>query len=106
MSQLPILTILTLLPLIGGFIVVGTQDKKLARNFTLGISFLSLALALALWKSFDAANGALQFVEKHEWIPTLGVQYFVGVDGLGLLMVLLTNIVVPMRPAWRNRISA
>ena len=53
-------------------------------------------MALALWKAFDAANGGLQFVERADWIPTLGVQYFVGVDGLGLLMVLLTAIVVPM----------
>ena len=96
MNDLPILTILTLLPLIGGIMVVGTQDKRIARNIALGFSFLSLALALVLWKSFDPATGSLQFVEKHIWIPTLGVNYFVGVDGLGLLMVLLTAIVVPM----------
>ncbi len=105
MNQLPILTILTLLPLLGGFIVVGIQDKRIARCFALGLSYLSLALALALWKSFDATNGALQFVEKHEWIPTLGVQYFVGVDGLGLLMVLLTSIVVPMALLVSDRIA-
>ena len=105
MSGLPILTFLTLLPLIGGLIVVGTSDKKLARNLALGLSFLSLALALGVWKSFDAANGALQFVEKHEWIPSLGVQYFVGVDGLGLLMVLLASIVVPMALLVSDRIT-
>lgn len=96
MNGLPILTLITLLPIIGGVIVVGLQDKKLARRFALGFSFVSLGLALGLWKSFDVTNGALQFVEQHEWIPALGVQYFVGVDGLGLLMVLLASIVVPM----------
>ena len=105
MSGLPILTILMLLPIIGGIIVVGVHDKKLARRFALGLSFLSLALALWLWKSFDAANGGLQFVEKHEWIPSLGVQYFVGVDGLGLLMVLLASIVVPMALLVSDRIT-
>ncbi len=105
MKGLPILTLLTLLPLLGGFIVVGMSDRKLARRFALGFSFLSLGLALGLWKSFDAANGALQFVEKHEWIPSLGVQYFVGVDGLGLLMVLLASIVVPMALLVSNRIT-
>jgi NADH-quinone oxidoreductase subunit M len=95
-SQMPILTLLTLLPIFGGIVVVGLQDKQLARRFALGFSFLSLGLALGLWKSFDAANGELQFVERADWIPTLGVQYFLGVDGLGLLMVLLTSIVVPM----------
>lgn len=105
MNGLPILTLLTLLPIIGGIIVVGLQDKQLARRFALGFSFLSLGLALGLWKSFDAANGALQFVEKHEWIPSLGVQYFVGVDGLGLLMVLLASIVVPMALLVSDRIT-
>lgn len=105
MSGMPILTLLTLLPIIGGIIVVGLQDRPLARRFALGFSFLSLGLALGLWKSFDAANGALQFVEKHEWIPSLGVQYFVGVDGLGLLMVLLASIVVPMALLVSERVS-
>ena len=96
MNGSPILTFLTLLPIIGGIIVVGLQDKQLARRFALGFSFLFLGLALGLWKSFDETNGTLQFVERADWIPSLGVQYFVGVDGLGLLMVLLTAIVVPM----------
>jgi NADH:ubiquinone oxidoreductase subunit 4 (subunit M) len=51
---------------------------------------------LCLWLHFDAASGDLQFVEKHDWVPSLGIQYFLGVDGLGLLMVMLTAIVVPL----------
>lgn len=96
MNSLPMLTIITLLPLIGGIIVVGLQDKQLARRLALGFSFLSLLLALVLWKSFDTTSGGLQFVQKRDWIPALGVSYFVGVDGLGLLMVLLAAIVTPM----------
>jgi NADH-quinone oxidoreductase subunit M len=49
-----------------------------------------------LWHYFDSASGDLQFHERHRWIPALGVEYRVGVDGLGLLMVLLSAIVVPM----------
>ncbi len=92
------ITLLTLIPLIGAVLVVciGGEKKSLARGLALACSLASLALALVLWKSFDAASGELQFVEKHDWIPTLGVNYFVGVDGLGLLMVLLTAIVVPL----------
>ena len=97
MSNLPILTLITLLPLIGGIIVAGLgEQKRLAREIAFAASLLSLALALVLWKCFNAASGDLQFVEKHDWIPTLGVNYFVGVDGLGLLMVMLTAIVVPL----------
>ncbi len=49
-----------------------------------------------MWHRFDSASGDLQFQERHAWIPTLGVDYRVGVDGLGLLMLLLSAIVVPM----------
>ncbi|MFM2294795.1 MAG: hypothetical protein RLZZ350_1208 [Verrucomicrobiota bacterium] len=92
------ITLLTLIPLIGAVLVVciGGEKKSSARGLALACSLASLALALLLWKSFNAASGELQFVEKHDWIPTLGVNYFVGVDGLGLLMVLLTAIVVPL----------
>ena len=97
MSNLPLLTLLTFLPLIGGLIVVGLgEQKKLARGLAFTVSLLSLALTFVLWKNFNVASGEMQFVERHEWIPTLGANYFLGVDGLGLLMVLLTAIVVPM----------
>jgi len=108
-SDLPILTIITLLPLIAGIIVAGLgEQKKLARGLALVSSFLALGLVLALWRSFNAASGELQFVEKHGWIPTLGVNYFVAVDGLGLLMLLLTAIVTPMAmlASWRVEKSA
>jgi NADH-quinone oxidoreductase subunit M len=96
-NGLPILSIITFLPLIVGIIIAGLgEQKKLARGLALASSLLSLVLALVLWRTFDGASGVLQFVEEHEWIPSLGVNYFVGVDGLGLLMVLLTAIVTPM----------
>ena len=98
MNELPIITILTLVPLVGAAIVagVGQENKRLARALAFGVSLLSLGIALALWKSFDTTSGLMQFEERHAWIPSLGVDYRVAVDGLGLLMVLLTAIVVPM----------
>ena len=98
MNALPLLTLLTFLPFIGALMVVGlAQEKKqLARWLSLGFSLGALALALVLWHQFDSASGDLQFQERHAWIPTLGVEYRVGVDGLGLLMLLLSAIVVPM----------
>src|SRR6266516_6711598 len=98
MSEFSIITTITLLPLIGGLIVVGLGEEQqgLARKLALGFSFASLALAIGLWRQFDGTSGELQFKEQANWIPSLGVQYFVGVDGLGLLMVLLTAIVVPL----------
>ncbi len=105
MSNLPILTILTLLPLIGGVVVIGMGDdrRKLARSLALTCGFLTLALAIAVCWTFNSASGDMQFSEQHDWIPSLGIQYHLGVDGLGSLMVLLTAIVVPMAmlASWR-----
>jgi NADH-quinone oxidoreductase subunit M len=96
--NLPRLTILILIPLFGGIAVagLGAEQKRLARGLSLAGSLVGLIGALCLWKHFNSASGDLQFVEKHDWVPTLGIQYFLGVDGLGLLMVMLTAIVVPL----------
>jgi NADH-quinone oxidoreductase subunit M len=98
MTTLPLITILTLIPLIGGVVVVGLEreSNRLARWLALAFSFLGLALALTLWCQFDSSSGSLQFEGRHAWIPVLGVEYHVGLDGLGLLLVLLTAIVVPL----------
>ncbi|MCL5096573.1 MAG: NADH-quinone oxidoreductase subunit M [Candidatus Omnitrophica bacterium] len=97
MSQCPyFLTILTLTPLVGGIVIACLkQDKeKWARGIGLGFSLLSLASVLWLWFTHNPAGG-LQRIERHVWIPSIGVEYFLGIDGLGLLMVLLTAAVVP-----------
>jgi NADH-quinone oxidoreductase subunit M len=98
MNGLPLLSILTLVPLLGAIVVAGVnrEQKRLARWLSLGFGLGALALTLVLWHCFDSASGDLQYQERHAWIPTLGVEYRVGVDGLGLLMLLLSAIVVPM----------
>src|SRR4051812_7797953 len=105
MNGVPLLTILILAPLVGAILVIGlgAEQRKLARALALGFSFLSLALAIVLWVKFVPAKGDLQFEESHAWIPSLGVQYHLGADGLSLVLVLLTGIVVPMAilASWR-----
>ena len=105
MNAFPWLTILILVPLFGGIIVVGlgAEQRRLARGLALACSRVGLTGALCLWKHFDAASGDLQFVEKHEWVKSLGIEYFLGVDGLGLLMVMLTAIVTTLSilASWR-----
>src|SRR5437764_929598 len=98
MNGFPWITVLTLTPLIGGLVIVGigAQRSHLARSLALTFSLASLGLAILVWKNFDATLTELQFVERHLWIPSLGIEYFVGVDGLSLLMILLSAIVVPM----------
>ena len=55
----------------------------------------SLAISIGMAMQFDA-DGGYQFVEMHEWIPAFGAHYAVGLDGLGLLLVLLTTILTPV----------
>ena len=104
-TSLPWLTILTLVPLFGGIIVaaLGAERKNFARGLALASSLVALCGAICLWLHFNSASGELQFVEKHDWVPSLGIQYFLGVDGLGLLMVMLTAIVAPLSilVSWR-----
>src|ERR1700679_1844132 len=98
MTAIPLLTLLTALPLIGAFAVLGlgTKNKRAARSLALIFSFAALAMVLVLWHGFNPASGELQFEELHGWIPAIGVQYHLGIDGIGLLMLLLSAIVVPM----------
>jgi NADH-quinone oxidoreductase subunit M len=93
----PWLTALTLVPLFGGIVVAGLDRERrhLARGFGLGFMLLAVVLALSLWLNFDGTSGTLQFLERYAWIPSIGAEYFVAVDGLGLLMVLLTSFVLP-----------
>ena len=92
------LTILTLVPFLGGIVVasLGAKRQNLVRGLALASSFVALGGALCLWLHFDSKSGGLQFVERMNWVPSLGIQYFLGVDGLGLLMVMLTAIVTPL----------
>jgi NADH-quinone oxidoreductase subunit M len=98
MNILPALSCLTIVPLLGSISVLalGAKSRKLARGVALGFAFAALVITLVLWHRFNPASGGLQFEEVHAWIPVLGVQYHVGIDGLGLLMLLLSAIVVPM----------
>src|ERR1043166_9819517 len=98
MSTFPFISVLTLLPVIGGILVIGlgAGQKQLARRLALAFSLASLALAVVMWVRFDTASSVLQFDEQHGWIPTLAVQYHGGVDGLGLLWVMLWPLVWPL----------
>jgi len=97
MSKLPLLTLLTFWPMFGALVLAGLDraSARLVRGLAIGISLAALGLAAGIWVGFDPGKTTLQYVERHEWIPALGVQYFVGIDGLGLLLVLLTAVVTP-----------
>jgi len=94
--NLPWLTLLIALPLAGALVVPFVPRRgTLPMLVGLGISGLTLLLAAVMASGYDA-DGGVQFTEQHDWISALGVHYALGVDGLGLLMVLLTVVLVPI----------
>jgi NADH-quinone oxidoreductase subunit M len=92
-SGIPILTLLTVLPLVGA--VIALFAGKHARMVAMFATLLSLALALLAW-TWLPANGAIGLVEKAAWAPSLGIEYNLGLDALGCLMLVLSAIVALM----------
>ncbi|MCB9179703.1 MAG: NADH-quinone oxidoreductase subunit M, partial [Flavobacteriales bacterium] len=86
---------MTFVPFIGG-IAVMLMPKAMARWGAFAISVATFALSLMLWTGFDRTNAGLQFEQRAKWIDTFGVHYHVGVDGLSVLLVLLTTFLMPM----------
>jgi NADH-quinone oxidoreductase subunit M len=89
-----LITALILLPLVGA-LFVSVSRPAAARGIALGFNIVSAAAVFLLWRNFDSGNAALQFVERHAWIPSIGAEYLVGIDGLSLLLVILTSLVFP-----------
>ncbi len=87
------LTLLAFLPLLGAIIVLLMKKESvgLIRGFTLAVVSLNFLASLPLLFGFDSAQTGMQFVEKMAWIPSIGVDYHVGVDGISLWLVMLTT---------------
>ncbi len=100
------ISILTFLPLAGGLIILALarRSRDSARIIAFLFALASLVLAILLWAGFEPSTPGMQFQEWHEWAPSLGIAYHVGVDGLGILMLTLSAIVVLMSLAasWAN----
>jgi len=93
-----LLTLLVLVPLAGGaaLLLVGAGRDRLVRQAALAVSLVPFALSLLVWAGFDAASADYQFVERHAWLPDFGISYHVGVDGISLLLVVLTTFLTPI----------
>jgi NADH-quinone oxidoreductase subunit M len=98
--NLPILTIIIFLPLIGVLFILLTKgdEKKVNQicfNVSLLTSFLVFILSLLLWNNFDPNSAEFQFIEEQPWIGNV-IKYKVGVDGISILFVVLTSFVTPI----------
>jgi len=101
MSDFPILSLVTFLPLVGAlFILLIRGDEAVvarnARMTALWTSSITFFLSLMLWTGFDRKSAAFQFVEKNPWIESFGINYHMGVDGISVLFVLLSTLLTPI----------
>jgi NADH-quinone oxidoreductase subunit M len=96
------ITLLILIPLIG-VAVVAALPRGAVRPFALLWALAGGIVSLALWSRFDAGQGGLQMIERQTWIPAIGAEYFAGVDGISLLFVILTSIIIPFGLLAGNR---
>jgi NADH-quinone oxidoreductase subunit M len=102
-----LLSLVTFLPLAGGLAVLLLDEvlgllslsrlsEGVWRWMTLALTALTFALSLSLWTGFDATRIGFQFVERVPWLPDYGVSYFVGIDGVSLLLLVMTTFLMPL----------
>ncbi len=91
-----ILTGIIFLPFVFAIIVSLWPQKNSVRHLALGFSLIEFVLSLGLLQRFDSSTAALQMVEKTAWIQRFGISYFLGIDGISLMLVMLTTFLVPI----------
>jgi NADH-quinone oxidoreductase subunit M len=91
-----VLTITTFFPLLVSLAVLLMPGLPLARWVSMGGSVITFLFSLHVWCYFDPQTPGLQFVEEYEWIPAFGIKYIMGMDGLNLLLFLLTTFLTPL----------
>ena len=87
-----------LLPLLGSVLlaIIPTEQVLRIKQAALGVSILVAASAIIMWLNFDSANVDFQFVQIAQWIPSFGINYAVGVDGISLVLIMLSVLLVPI----------
>jgi NADH-quinone oxidoreductase subunit M len=90
----PFLSLIIFLPLVGAAVVavLPSDQTHNIRRTALAFSLLTFVLSLGLYFGFDSATAQLQFVDRVDWVASLGIGYYVGLDGISLLLVLLTTL--------------
>ncbi len=96
MANFPFLTVLLLTNLVALLVImfIPPERDKLIKQVSLFFAGITVVISLYLYITYDTSKGGLQFVERYLWVKSLGINYFVGVDGINLPMLLLTSVVL------------
>ena len=100
-----LLSVLIWLPIVGGFAALAFNDRiGAAKWLSLIVSVLALVLSVPLYAAFKTGTAAMQFVERSPWISTIHAEYYLGVDGISMPLILLTTFttVLIVIASWTN----
>ena len=91
-------SVLVFLPLLGAvsILFVPKEQEARIRYAALATALLTFVVSLGVLAGFDSRTADFQFVERYAWIADFGIQYYVGVDGISLFLVLLTSFLTPL----------
>ncbi|HIM56698.1 MAG TPA: NADH-quinone oxidoreductase subunit M, partial [Candidatus Latescibacteria bacterium] len=92
MTEIPVLTATTFLPLVGAVAILLFRSERIARWIALGMSLATLAMSLPLYRYFDKGSSDLQFVEHVVWLKDWNIAYQMGVDGISLPFIFLAAV--------------
>jgi NADH-quinone oxidoreductase subunit M len=94
--QFPILSAITFTPLVAAIIIllIPGDRKTEIRMTALAAALIAMLLSIWAYFSYDMNLAGYQFMERHNWLPALGISYFVGIDGISAPLVLLTGVVM------------
>ncbi len=94
--QFPVLSLIVFIPIIAGLLLLLIPSERKSEIRVAALAASSIALVLSIWVyfSYDVSAGGYQFIERYDWLPQLGISYYVGVDGMSAPLVLLTGVVM------------
>ncbi len=104
MNDFPLLSLILFTPLVGAgaLLLVPKRNEDAIRVVANLFALAGFLVSLPLWFSYDQASAAYQFVERRAWIPSIGAEYHLGVDGFSALLILLTTLmgVIAVLSSW------
>jgi NADH-quinone oxidoreductase subunit M len=92
----PILSLLMVIPAAGAFVSLAIRGERGLKLWGLIVTLATMALSIPLYTRFDMTTAKYQFAELYSWFPAINLDYVVGVDGISVLMVLLTTFIMPL----------
>jgi formate hydrogenlyase subunit 3/multisubunit Na+/H+ antiporter MnhD subunit len=106
----PLLSLVIWTPIVGGILVLIAGDEKpaAARKIALLFSIVTFLLSLPLYSQFNTDTHLMQFVQRDSWIPAFNIEYFVGIDGISMPLILLTSfttvvVIIPDHGRFHDR---